>query len=206
MSYDGWQKQLAPHLQRWDRDVDERWMALVARLHVGELATGEVIAKAHFGAWLDIGVGFPALLELPYIRGLTPDRYRADDWCPLGSVLDARILGFVASQHQVRLAQVRQVHSTITPGEHERLAALVAGIKSLDEAIARLGPPNQDLQAGQMSFDPIGGTQQHRVLVYADLSESVRVSFVEQAGSDPQIDYGTKHLGEEEFDGILRAN
>jgi hypothetical protein len=207
MNYDGWQNQLAPYLRRWGSDVDSRWAKLLARMRVGELVTGEVIVKAHFGAWLDIGVGFPALIELPFIRGLTPDAYAADDWCPLGSLLHARVLGFVTSAPQVRLAQVRQVYATITPSERERLFALVAGIGSLDEAIARLGPPSQDLPAGQLSFDPISGAElRHRVLVYEDLSESARVSVVDHADTAPQIDFGTKHLGEEEFAETLPAD
>jgi hypothetical protein len=201
MNYEGWQTELAPYLQRWSTDVDSRWSALITRLHVGELVTGEVIVKAHFGAWVDIGVGFPALIELPYIRGLTPERYRDDDWCSRGSTLHARVLSFTTSLNQVRLAQVRQLHSTITRSERVRLASLVAGIQSLDEAISRLGPPSQDLPAGQLSFEPIGGVEQrHRVLVYEDLSESARVFVVDNAGSEPKIDFGIKHLGEEELE------
>jgi hypothetical protein len=174
----------------------------MCRLNVGDAVTGEVIVKAHFGAWVDIHVGFPALLELPYIRGLTSDRYRADDWCPLKSILTARVLGFASSVHQICLAQVRQVHSTVAPDEHERLTRLVDGIRSLDEAVARLGEASQDLPEGQLSFEPVGGVKQsHRVLVYDGLSESARVFVVDHGEMPPVIDFGIKHLGEEEYEG-----
>src|SRR5215470_1848894 len=202
MNYDGWQSRLAPYLRRWGNDIESRWGDLMTRLNVGDAVTGQVIVKAHFGAWVDIHVGFPALIELPYIRGLTPERYRADDWCPLNSILTARVLGIASSLHQIRLAQVRQVHSTITPDEHERLTLLVEGIRSLDEAIARLGQPSHDLPEGRLSFEPVGGVKQrHRVLVYEDISESARVFVVDHGEMPPVFDFGIKHLGEEEYEG-----
>src|SRR3954447_20761929 len=62
--------------------------------------------EPHFGAWVDLGVGFPALLEIIVIAGLTPERYRAGDWCPVGSEVSAFVGGFHDDSHQVGLWQV----------------------------------------------------------------------------------------------------
>ena len=87
--------------------AEQAWKALKSRLSVGQSVTGVVVAKAHFGAWLDIGAGFPALLEITCIAGLTPERYRADDWCPVGSEVPAEVAGFDDRNHQVSLSQVK---------------------------------------------------------------------------------------------------
>ncbi|MBA4191577.1 MAG: hypothetical protein C0467_26660 [Planctomycetaceae bacterium] len=93
--------------------TESEWSSLKERLTTGQSVTGVVIAKAHFGAWIDIGVGFPALLEIVCIAGLTPEHYRADDWCPIGSEVTAFVGGFSDRGHQIGLWQVR-------PGEQRR--------------------------------------------------------------------------------------
>lgn len=82
------------------------WEALKRRLIVGQAVTATVVAKSPFGAWLDLGVGFPALLEIVVMAGLTPERYRADDWCPVGNELTAYVGGFRDDAHQIGLWQV----------------------------------------------------------------------------------------------------
>ena len=59
------------------------------RLAIDESVTGVVFARAHFGAWVDLGVGFPALLEIICIDGMTPERYQSGDWSPIGSEVTA---------------------------------------------------------------------------------------------------------------------
>jgi predicted RNA-binding protein with RPS1 domain len=201
MDYEGWQKELAPYLRRWGDDIDVRWSALLTRLRSGDTVTGEVIVKAHFGAWVDIGVDFPALIEIPYIRGLTPERYRADDWCPVGSAITARVLGFTQNLHQVRLAQVRQLWSTITPDERNRLESLVAGLRSISDVLERLGTPSQDLPKGRIAFDPSTSTRRSQgVLIYDTLSDSARVFVVDRPGESPEVEFRIKHIGEIELD------
>ncbi len=82
-------------LERWPvrdkADAQGDWEILKQQLPVGQSVTGTVIAKAPFGAWLDIGVGFPALLLIPNVEGLTPERYRNDQWCPVGSTVRADV-------------------------------------------------------------------------------------------------------------------
>lgn len=86
------------------------WETLKQRLGAGQTVTGVVVAKSPFGAWIDLGVGFPALLEIVVMEGLTPERYRANDWCPLGSEVTASVAGFRDKDHQIGLWQVPLGH------------------------------------------------------------------------------------------------
>lgn len=83
------------------------WEALKERLVYGQPVSGTVVARSHFGASVDLGVGFPALLSITAIEGLTPERYRAGDWCPVGSVVSAFVGGFSDRSRQIGLWQVR---------------------------------------------------------------------------------------------------
>ena len=88
--------------------TQQAWADVQRRLNVDSPVTGVVFSKAHYGAWIDLGVGFPALLEIPYVAGLTPERYRADEWCPVGSTVHAFVLGFRAEAGQVYLWQANR--------------------------------------------------------------------------------------------------
>jgi ribosomal protein S1 len=77
----------------------------IENLSVGDTVTGKVICRAHFGAWVDIGNGFPALLEIIHLAGLKPSDYKAGNWCAIGSELEATILAFSGEGRQVRLTQ-----------------------------------------------------------------------------------------------------
>jgi ribosomal protein S1 len=90
--------------------LSSEWEVLKQRLAVDQTVTGTVVAKSPFGAWIDLGVGFPALLEITVMEGLTPERYRADDWCPLGSEVTAFVGGFRDDGRQVGLWQVPLGH------------------------------------------------------------------------------------------------
>ncbi len=83
------------------------WDALKRRLPIDSVVSGTVVAKSHFGAWIDIGVGFPALLEIICIEGLTPQRYQSGEWCPVGSTIRARVLRFRDDAWQVYLWQCK---------------------------------------------------------------------------------------------------
>ena len=47
------------------------WEAMKSKLLIGDQVSGIVVTKAHFGAWIDLGIGFPALLEIIRMDGLT---------------------------------------------------------------------------------------------------------------------------------------
>lgn len=86
------------------------WEALKRRLPIDSRVSGVVVRKEPYGAWLDIGAGFPTLIEIIYIDGLTPEKYQAGDWCPVGSTVEAFVMAFVdgpdPSDRQIRLWQV----------------------------------------------------------------------------------------------------
>ncbi len=86
------------------------WEVAKARYPVGSMVRGVVVARYPFGAFVDIDAGFPALLEIIRMAGLTPERYRVDDWCPVGSVVSAFVGGH--GDRQIGLWQVQ-------PGEAE---------------------------------------------------------------------------------------
>jgi ribosomal protein S1 len=95
--------QLFPGYRSPDRADD--WEKLKQRLAFGQTVTGVVVGRSPFGAWVDIGVGFPALLEILVIAGLTPEMYRAGDWCRERSEVAAFIGDFRDDPRQIRLWQ-----------------------------------------------------------------------------------------------------
>ncbi len=105
--HENWDQHLAQHFpNRHHADDEQAWAKLKQRLLTGQTVSGTVIAKAPFGAWLDIGVGFPALIEIVCITGMTGERYRSDEWCPIGSHISAKVGGFDDRNHQVAVWQV----------------------------------------------------------------------------------------------------
>ena len=108
MNYSGWERLLSARFPSRDAvEVEREWVALKQQFSFGQSVSGVVVAKAPFGAWVDIGCGFPALLEIVCVAGLTPERYRSDDWCAIGSDVTAFVGGFNDTNHQVGLWQVR---------------------------------------------------------------------------------------------------
>jgi ribosomal protein S1 len=83
------------------------WKEVKQRLTVGMPVRGVVVARYPFGAFVDVGVGFPVLLEIIEIEGLTPEKYRAGDWCPKSSQVTARVMGFQDRDRQIHVSQVR---------------------------------------------------------------------------------------------------
>jgi hypothetical protein len=106
MLYDGWDQVLAERFPPRDPLTERRdWDSLRQRLSIGQWVRGVVVARAGFGAWLDIGVGFPALLLLPDVAGITPERYATGDWCPVGETLEVQVVLFNDEARKVRVAQ-----------------------------------------------------------------------------------------------------
>jgi ribosomal protein S1 len=106
MPYEDWGRLLLERFPLGDPETELRnWEALKKRLAAGQTVSGVVVAKAPFGAWLDIDVGFPALLLIPDVAGLTPESYRTDHWCPIGSIVVAEVVVFNDRNHQVRVSQ-----------------------------------------------------------------------------------------------------
>jgi hypothetical protein len=108
MMYSDWDNKLKERFPGYgSHDRDQAWEELKRQLVVGQSVTGVIVTRAPFGAWIDLGIGFPALLEIICIDGLTPERYRAGDWCPIGSEVTAFVGDFTDRSHQIRLFQVK---------------------------------------------------------------------------------------------------
>ena len=85
-------------------DTEQRDCDAVRRsFSIGQAVSGVVVARAPCGAWLDIGVGFPALLLIPDVAGLTPDRYQTGDWCLVGGTQDEQIVLFNDPARRIRV-------------------------------------------------------------------------------------------------------
>jgi hypothetical protein len=118
MRYDEWPEILARRFpQRDSSQIELEWSLLKDRVAVWQSVTGTVLAKAPFGAWIDIGVGFPSLLLIPEIAGLSPKQYQADEWCPIGSEVTAWVRGFNDPHRQIVLTQKQ---TGVVTGDAER--------------------------------------------------------------------------------------
>ena len=104
MSLKGELERLFPEHAAAERSAD--WEALERRHQCGQVVNGKVVMTSTFGAWVDLGFGFPALLEIIHIEGLTPERYRDGDWGSVGSMVQARVAHFDDSLRQIALRQV----------------------------------------------------------------------------------------------------
>ena len=104
--YGEWDTLLREHFGDYTSTTNQSlWDSVRAKLSIGDQTNGTVISKAPFGAWIDIDEGFPGLLEIISIKGLTPENYQSDDWCPIGSDVTATIAGFRDNSFQINLAQ-----------------------------------------------------------------------------------------------------
>lgn len=83
------------------------WTQLKQRYTFGDPVRGVVVGKSPFGAWVDLGVGFPGLLEIAGIKDVTPEDYQQGRWCPIKSTIDAFIGDFNDTLRQIRVWQVR---------------------------------------------------------------------------------------------------
>jgi hypothetical protein len=89
----GWGEDICARYPDWGTDAAlARWPQVRERLRVGQHVCGSVIARAHFGVWLDIDAGHPALLLVPEMRGARDRRITFEDYPAIGEVVEARIV------------------------------------------------------------------------------------------------------------------
>ena len=86
-----WRVQLDTHFGDW-KSKTEAWVKVAATLKPGMPVTGTVIARAPFGAWIDIGLEFPALLETIRVPNLNYQDYQAGRSIEGGCQIEAWIL------------------------------------------------------------------------------------------------------------------
>jgi ribosomal protein S1 len=102
MAWDGDIRVRFPH---WGTDAAlARWPAIKAGLVVGQAVRGEVIARAPFGVWVDIGAGHPALLLVPEMASACERPIRLEEYPKLGKVIEARVIS-LGDRAEISLTQ-----------------------------------------------------------------------------------------------------
>jgi hypothetical protein len=100
-----WDDDIRARFPDWCTDaVLIRWPAIRAKLAVGQIVHGEVIARAPFGVWVDIAVGHPALLLVPEMAHAREKRIAFEDYPPVGAIVEARIAG-TGARAEIALTQ-----------------------------------------------------------------------------------------------------
>jgi hypothetical protein len=103
-------------------------------------------------------------------------------------------------------AAPRSKHGTfvahITDAESRRLQELGAGVKTVEEAVAKFGPPDEDHAEGLRTKSPASDTEpsvvrSYRLLRYTGLSETANVTFTD-SGPDGalRMSLESKYVGE----------
>jgi ribosomal protein S1 len=87
-------------------DKGRDWAEARSVLVVGELVRGRVIERRQFGVFVDIGVGFPALLEVVRFKDARQRRYDLGDYPAVGDTITARVVAFNEANRQVGLSQL----------------------------------------------------------------------------------------------------
>jgi hypothetical protein len=92
----------------------------------------------------------------------------------------------------------------ITDAERSRLRDLAAGVKTVNDAIARLGPPNEDHPHGYRTESKATDTEpsvirSYRLLRYTGLSETANVTFTDSGPEGTlRMALETKYVGKPE--------
>jgi predicted RNA-binding protein with RPS1 domain len=88
-----WGNDIRERFPDWGTDAAlARWPESRATLTVGQDVRGEIIARAPFGVWVDIGAGHPALLLVPEMAGANERRFTFDDYPSVGVFIKAKII------------------------------------------------------------------------------------------------------------------
>ena len=107
--------------EKWDTDIRHQfpdWLTSDAILrwldfdkpNVGDTFTGTVIARAPFGVWLDIGIGFPALLLAPNMIK-SHRSIESDDYPKIGDAIFTEIIGLSVGA-EITLLQIENKSQT----------------------------------------------------------------------------------------------
>ncbi|MFL6114877.1 MAG: S1 RNA-binding domain-containing protein [Catenulispora sp.] len=81
------------------------WEQVKVAVPVGAEVSGRVVACQPFGVFVDLGLGFPGLLEAPEFGGATARSRGMGGFPAVGSVLTARVLQHIDHNQQLRLTQ-----------------------------------------------------------------------------------------------------
>lgn len=97
-------------------DQAASWATAKSHLPLGTTVSGVVIARYPFGAFVDIGVGFPALLEIILMDAPVAERGQS---YPVGSSVTAFIGGFRDDARQIGLWQIMPEWMSSRPTQNE---------------------------------------------------------------------------------------
>ncbi|MEC7290429.1 MAG: S1 RNA-binding domain-containing protein [Pseudomonadota bacterium] len=86
-------------------DKSQEWSRVKDQLKQNEIVSGVVVAKAPFGLWVDIGVKFPALIEVIVLSGVDYETYLDEKYFTVGSEVKAKISGVRDDKRQIYLHQ-----------------------------------------------------------------------------------------------------
>jgi hypothetical protein len=88
-----WDEDIRTRFPDWKTDAAlARWLSVRQELSLENSVKGEVIARAPFGVWIDIGIDRPALLLVPEIKGAREKAISFDEYPLIGSSIEARII------------------------------------------------------------------------------------------------------------------
>ena len=100
-----WEDDIRLRFPDWGTEAARgRWPTNRARLAIGQVAHGEVIARAPFGVWVDIEAGHPALLLVTEMAGAHARRIAFEEYPPLGSTVEARVVS-LGDRGEISLSQ-----------------------------------------------------------------------------------------------------
>lgn len=87
-------------------EMDADWDALKQRLPIGVSVNGLVVHREPFGVFVDIGVGFPALILVVRLKDADTTPYTSMDMYPtLGADVDGCIYIFDDAKRQIGITQ-----------------------------------------------------------------------------------------------------
>jgi hypothetical protein len=94
--------ELAPFEKAWN----DEWDRIATEFKPGTEVTGQVVHKAPFGDFIEIGASEPALLEIVCMPALAYEQYIVGEYNPLGSTIKAWALGIPSRRtKQLRITQ-----------------------------------------------------------------------------------------------------
>jgi ribosomal protein S1 len=81
------------------------WDRLKASIPIGTEVTGRIVACQPFGVFVDLGLGFHGLLELPEFSDPSIRKRGMSSFPSVGESITARVLQYMERNKQLRLTQ-----------------------------------------------------------------------------------------------------
>ena len=103
-----WDEDIRARFPDWGTDAAlRRWPTVKLELAVGQAVSGEVIARAPFGVWVDIGVSLPALLLVPERTCAHERPIPFEKYPEVGTLVKARVVS-LGDRAEIGLSQNAQ--------------------------------------------------------------------------------------------------